>query len=100
MKTPKQPKDKPAKQAAGEEAKSASTTASKLDLRSDSDQTFQLILEFSKYACSKRITDKNEIKIKEVLIAITPELNKHIPGWSDLTEATMNKGNPLFRAVY
>ena len=38
--------------------------------------------------------------VKEVLIAISPKLNKFIPGWNNLRAANMNKNNPLFHKVY
>ena len=42
----------------------------------------------------------DKIKRHLVLIDISPELNKIIPGWYKLRKEDMNKNNEIFKAVY
>ena len=80
--------------------KTTSTSAPEVDFSQESEHNAALLRVFNQHIAKQKIVDPNELSIKEVLLAISSELNTCIPGWSDLQESQMNTKNKLFRQVY
>ena len=81
-------------------AKTTSTSAPEVDFSQGSEQSTALLQLLNQHIAKQKIVNANELSIKDVILAISSELNTCIPGWSDLQESQMNTKNKLFRQVY